>query len=89
MQTAVHLYNLPIPVSSYLKDPDQGISNYFVIIYLEVSVLLKNDKATRDLNTGPVNLFQTALSLISFQLQNVAWLNAEVFLDLKCFSSWA
>jgi hypothetical protein len=40
-------------------------------------------------NTGPVNFFHTALSLISFQLQNVAWLSVEVFFDFKCFSSWA
>jgi hypothetical protein len=38
MQTAAHLYNLPISVSSYWKYPDPGISDYFVTTYLEVSV---------------------------------------------------
>ena len=38
MQTAVHLYNLPISFSSYWKYRDPGISNYFVTIYSEVSV---------------------------------------------------
>jgi len=38
MQTAVHLYNLPISVSSYWKYSDPGISDYYVTVYSEVLV---------------------------------------------------